>query len=405
MKMRETLRVCVLTNSAGFDELPLLRCLHHELNQLLIYVCTSTERGRDWKNEWGELPVRVRKCWTYVARQRYSALATEVFYRHIPYDTIPLLISWRPHVVVSTELGFRTMQAALYRKAFPDSRLIIWTGLSQHTEERVPRWRTHQRKIFFRAADAASANGVSARAYLLSLGVPEKKIFGLPYCLDLTPYLGMPLTREPGAMRRLLYVGQLIERKGLGPFVRLLSDWVQEHPEYRWELQIAGDGPLRSQIEGIPIPSQLRLTFLGSVAREDLASVYAKAGIVIFPTLADEWGLVVNEALAAGVPVLGSVYSQAVEELVKDGETGWVFRPDHAEEVRRALDRALLAPASQLTGMRSKCRQAVGHLTPSYGANQLLRAIRFVQTGVWDRALANKPMGEPAACCEAADVT
>ena len=53
-----------------------------------------------------------------------------------------------------------------------------------------------------------------------------------------------------------------------------------------------------------------------------------KVGVLVFPTLADEWGLVVNEALAAGVPVLGSLYSQAVEELVRDGENGWTFRPD-----------------------------------------------------------------------------
>ena len=64
-----------------------------------------------------------------------------------------------------------------------------------------------------------------------------------------------------------------------------------------------------------------------ATCHERMAEVYAKASLFAFPTLADEWGVVVNEAMAAGLPVLGSIYSQAVEELVEDGVSGWVFRP------------------------------------------------------------------------------
>ena len=66
-----------------------------------------------------------------------------------------------------------------------------------------------------------------------------------------------------------------------------------------------------------------------------MAEVYAKASLFAFPTLADEWGVVVNEAMAAGLPVLGSIYSQAVEELVEDGVSGWVFRQMNRRSRRR----------------------------------------------------------------------
>ena len=65
------------------------------------------------------------------------------------------------------------------------------------------------------------------------------------------------------------------------------------------------------------------------------------------------------------------------KELVQEGETGWTFRPDQPEEVQRALDRALLTPAPMLTLMRETCRRTASQLSPLYGANQLLRAIRF----------------------------
>jgi glycosyltransferase involved in cell wall biosynthesis len=378
------LKVYLLTNSVAFDTHPLLRCLHNELNELLIFVGTATERGRDWTAEWGDLPVRVQKCWTYTGLRHFGALAKELYQRQIPYDTIPLLLRERPDVVISTDLGFRTMQAALYRKLFANSRLIIWSGLSQHTEQNLPWWRTYQRKMLYRAADAASANGFSAKAYLLGLDVPGRKIFTLPYCFDLTSYLNLPLTREPDAVRRFLFVGGLIERKGLIPFLVVLSRWFQQHNDEKGELWIAGDGPLRRQVEEFPVPPRLRVTFLGNIAHENLPAIYAQAGILVFPTLADEWGLVVNEALSAGLPILGSLYSQAVEELVREGETGWTFHPDRPSQVEHAVEQAMLTPSPQLAAMRGNCRQAVTHLTPSCGANQLLRAIHFVQTGEWE---------------------
>lgn len=388
----------MLTNSVAFDTLPLLRCLHNELNQLLICAGTSTERGRDWTTEWGDLPVRTQKCWSYMGRQRFGALAAEQYRRQIPYDTIPLLVRERPDVIISTDLGFRTVQAATYRKCFADSRLIIWSGLSQHTEQNLPSWRTYQRRVLFKAADAASANGLSAKSYLQGLGVSEQKIFTLPYCFDLTSYLNLPLTRELNAARRFLFVGGLMERKGVVPFLAVLSRWFEQRPEETGELWIAGDGSLRSQMEQFPVPRKLHVRFLGNIAHENLPNIYGQAGVLVFPTLADEWGLVVNEALAAGLPILGSLYSQAVEELVREGETGWTFHPDRPSEVEGALERAMFTPSAQLAAMRGNCRQAVSHLTPSYGANQLLRAIHFVQTGEWESARDGAPVTDSDYC-------
>jgi glycosyltransferase involved in cell wall biosynthesis len=106
--------------------------------------------------------------------------------------------------------------------------------------------------------------------------------------------------------------------------------------------------------------------------------VYADAGILAFPTLADEWGLVVNEAMAAGLPVLGSLYGQSVEELVTDGETGWTFRPDHVDEFDAALGRALATPAAELDRMRAVARGRAARLTPEFVAGRICEGIEQV---------------------------
>lgn len=72
------------------------------------------------------------------------------------------------------------------------------------------------------------------------------------------------------------------------------------------------------------------------------------------------------------------MYSQAVEELVHDGETGWTFRVDRADEMYAALDRALATPPDALDGMRARAREAVCDLTPAAVARRIGEAIQYV---------------------------
>jgi glycosyltransferase involved in cell wall biosynthesis len=90
-----------------------------------------------------------------------------------------------------------------------------------------------------RLADAVLVNGASGIRYLRSLGVPHERIFYLPYCADIAPHLELPLKRELNAARRLLYVGNLIELKGVAPFLEVLSNWLQDHPNESCEFWIA----------------------------------------------------------------------------------------------------------------------------------------------------------------------
>ena len=135
---------------------------------------------------------------------------------------------------------------------------------------------------------------------------------------------------------------------------------------------------MRADIEGAQWPSTLNLRFLGNVHYDALPQLYAEGGVLAFPTLGDEWGVVVNEALAAGLPVLGSRYSQAVEELIVDGVNGWTFRTNHPEEIHAALDRMMTASPGKLEEMRHDGRQRIRSITPEYGANCFLQAIEHV---------------------------
>jgi len=366
--MKHSRKVVVLTNYLPPYWISILDRLEKKLDALRIYLSTSMESNRVWEPNWGALNVSVQKTFTLSTTWRHPYGFTETIQRHFPYDTLALLRRDRPDVIISAQLGIRTLQAVIYRKLFKRSRLVIWTAISSHTEKNLSWFRTCIRRGLLRNADAVTANGRSAASYLVELGVPRDQICTVPYAIDLSAFFSLPIEREPSCAQRLIFFGQLVERKGLLPFLKMLGRWCSLHPKRAVELWFVGDGPLRRPLEEFTVPPSLKVKFIGSKPYCELHPLYGQAGILVFPTLADEWGVVVNEALASGMPVLGSLYSQAVEELVEEGINGWTYRPDYEKEIFDAINRALTTDAVKLDEMRSTARHMVRYLDPEFGA-------------------------------------
>jgi hypothetical protein len=121
---------------------------------------------------------------------------------------------------------------------------------------------------------------------------------------------------------------------------------------------------------------------LGNVPYEQLGEVYQESGVFVLPSYADTWALVVNEAMLAGLPVLGSVCAQAVEELVKEGVNGWRFNPEDSRDLYAAIDRCLTTPLPQLQAMRFAAHERAAALRPAQTAELLVHA-----------AMAGRPQG------------
>ena len=132
----------------------------------------------------------------------------------------------------------------------------------------------------------------------------------------------------------VLYLGQLVERKGLRQLLESARRLQAEG--HQFELLIAGDGPERGALEANARAGGLHnVRFLGRVDPDRVPALYGRVDALVLPSLEEVWGLVVNEALLAGVPVAVSRYVGA-REVVPDEA---LFDPLS----RRDFDRALLA--------------------------------------------------------------
>jgi glycosyltransferase involved in cell wall biosynthesis len=375
---RTGLRVAYLTNLIPPYHKPLFALLSKEYSPFRLFLSTAMEANRPWLPEWSGLDVVVQRGLAIRRKWRHPVGFEEPAVIHLPLDTYAQLARFKPDVIVSAEMGLRTLLACVYAKLHRRCRLLIWSEVTQTTEDGRGALRMILRRFLAKRADGFLALGAGGVGYIQSLGVDRGKIFRIAYSTGLSPFLEIAVERHGFYATRLLFSGQLIARKGLTPFLEVLGDWAARHPERQIEFRLLGNGPERDSLGALPLPLNVKLVFIGTVQYNQLPAVYAESGIFVLPTLADTWGVAVNEALASGLPVLGSVHSQAVEEMVEDGRNGWTFRPENRDEMQRALDEALSVSEAELNQMRVAARQSALRVTPEQTAAVFGDAVRAV---------------------------
>jgi len=371
----QSLQVALLTNFVPPYRAPLFKLLAQRFAAFRIFVSTTMEPNRSWQPGWEGLDVELLRGFSLQRTERHPHDFTNPVFVHLPYSVLFRLWKVKPDVVVSGQLGFASIMAALYCALQRRSALVLWLTLSEVSELGRGWIRRSVRRLLLARARAVMVNGASGERYARSLGASKQKIFRVYQAVDNAAFSDVR-ERSPATGHRLLFVGSTGTRKGLLPFLGHLARWAAAHRSQSVELRIAGADESPTAFESDP-PVNMVVRWLGAVPYDQMPSVYAEATILVFPTLTDEWGLVVNEAMAAGIPVLGSHYSQAVEELVEDGVTGWTFHPDRADECRTAIDRALAASSEERAEMRSACRERIAAFSFAATAERMAEAIEF----------------------------
>ncbi len=373
-------KVVFLTHYIPLYQVRVLQCLSEQIRDFQILLSTPIEPNREFRPDWSGLNVTVQNTWTFKQKWRHNKTEggfQDALYVHVPTDTAKRLRELRPDVVMSLELGARSLGVIRYCKKNPDTKSLLCTYMSKHTEQSRGRMRTALRRWLVKRADALTYNGPDCKDYLDSIGADPDKLFHLPYAADdRTTYNGAIAEETAGQRQRLLCVGQLSDRKGVLPLAMQLSDYCKARPDQQVELLIAGNGPLKEAIERVAAPENLDIQLLGNVPSDSLGDLMTSCGAVIAPTLADEWLLVVNEAMHAGVPVIGSIYAQAVTTLVQDGYNGWQYDPTNERSLADVLDQYFGLSATKIDSMRLAARESISERTPNWAASGALDAIR-----------------------------
>jgi len=227
------------------------------------------------------------------------------------------------------------------------------------------------KRAVVRASDAYVVPGPSAGRYLSELGASSQAIHVAPNAVDVEFWSKRPADAKPRDPERplLLYSGRLVRSKGVDI---ALSAFARSRLAGSARLVVAGDGPERARLERSAPPG---VEFRGSTDARTLRRLYHEATLLLFPSLYDPWGLVLNEAACADLAAVASDAAGATRDLVHDGENGLVVRAGEVESLRAALDRVADDP-----GLPLRLGASAGALrltnSPAACARGLYEAIR-----------------------------
>ena len=345
-------RLAILTNMLTPYRLAAYRKLADAFDTAIFHG--GTEPNRSWNLE---IPpsLKERKVWTYqiVLRKKTGAGIRDTNYVHLNLGLLWSLPRFRPNVVVTHEMGLRTMLAVLYGK-LAGVPVWVWWGGTLHSERNITLGRRRLRRWI--------SYGATSTEYLESIGARREEILQIQNCVPQETFQVEP--GEPGKWSAdrsrpvLLSVGQLIQRKGLDKLIEACGRAAVGGAEF--SLVLVGKGPEEESLRRKARECGLRhFEILPNQSQPVLNEIYRASDVFVFPTFEDVWGLVVNEAMWAGTPVLCSKYAGCASELLPES---CIFDPASAESFDAALVLALAGSVSPPDRSRLLTWQQVGEL-------------------------------------------
>ena len=232
--------------------------------------------------------------------------------------------------------------------------------------------------------DAAFVPAPSHAAYYENLGIPrDRQTYGVDVVdnnyfashAKQARWSGQTLRERYSLPEKyFLFVGRLINRKGVDRLVAAYRLYRRRNPQGGWGLVIVGEGDEKDQLRAMA-KDEPGVIFAGAKFGDELCIYYGLASALVLPSEVETWGLVINEAMASGLPVLVSQRCGCATTLVAEGENGWSFPPHDVEALSRRMEELALLEPSQYAEMSARSEEIISQWSLDTFVNGVLAAI------------------------------
>lgn len=377
-------RLILITEIIAPYRIPVFNALAREadLELMVIFLAENDPGLRKWlvyKNEL-HFPYHVLSSWRVRLSRRNLLLN---------WGLSRVLQSYSPDAIVCGGYSDPADWQAWWwarRRGVP---FISWVESNANDQRSGGPMETFLKRRFLEGCARVAVPGAASATYVKSFGVANEAVLIAPNAVDNDLYArgaAQARTRDSSQNatlglpdRYFLFVGRLIREKGVFDLIEAYGRLTAELRQHIG-LVFVGEGDARSQLEiAARKVSPGRVIFRGFVQRDQLAREYALADIFVFPTYSDPWGLVVNEAMACGLPIIISDVAGCTADLVKDGWNGRVVGPGNPAKLAVAMEEiACNGELRRVMGERS--RNTIADYTPEHCAAGLAAAAR----SCWD---------------------
>ena len=280
---------------------------------LQVIFCARREPNRKWDLP----PFEFDHCFL---RERISTVKGR--YIHNNPDVMLALRRFAPDVIVNDGLNPTQLYAFAYAwfKGIPHVPL---TDGTYQSELRLSRVHKLVRRIVYARSAAFLSASMGGQQLFESYGVPADRCFKSYLCIDNDAYQG---TTDPaGTKHDFIFAGRMVPEKG-PMFALEVARATARRLGRKTSILFAGSGSEEEPVKeaAARMTDMVDAHFHGFAMQRELPALYGSARIFLFPTHADVWGVVANEACAAGLPVIVTPHAGVAGELVVDGENGHV---------------------------------------------------------------------------------
>jgi glycosyltransferase involved in cell wall biosynthesis len=370
MNVDRPLKVALMVTVIAPVKMPLFCGLAEHFDLLILHGGMEGNRDSwiDAKQEISGATIKRVMDWQIRAKKMDGGIRDDR-HLHVTPGLLWHLFRFRPDVVVTSEMGLRTVLALFYG-TLSQKPVWVWWGGTPHTEHRIGTARRILRFVISHWAHYWFSYGETSSEYLVSIGIRRDRIVQIQNGVDETRFsTGAAPEFQVQPRPVLLHAGQLIARKGIDLFLRAASTLQREG--YEFSLLFVGSGPDKGALEYLARDFQLKnVNFHSSRPSDKMPGVYRSADVLILPTLSDVWGVVANEAVLSGIPVLCSKYAGCAKELFTEES---VFDPQNADEFVAKLRNAVAGRLPKPNRSRIK--------NISENVNQMISAIEGSATG------------------------
>lgn len=296
---------------------------------------------------------------------------------------------WRPAAVVSVGWVDRTMRLLLQACQRRRLACVIVSDSRVNDTESPRRWPLELiKRGLLRGYGAALVAGGESRAYLKQLGFDPSRIEQPWDVVDNAAFAAAAararqhqaaLSPHHRSEPHFLCVSRFIAKKN---HARLLEAYASyQRGGGSWGLRLLGCGPLQNHVEAavaaLPVPERVKIEPFQQL--EGVQRCYGEARAFVLASSSDQWGLVVNEAMAAGLPVLVSRACGCAVDLVEHGVSGWCFDPHEPAELTALLHTAEAQTSTEREAMVADAQKQLEPFSPNSFAAGLARAVNLAQ--------------------------
>lgn len=311
--------------------------------------------------------------------------------RKIAHRLWPILDLERPDVLVIPGWASPEALAAL-KWCVNTSTPALLMSESQESDEPRSWWKEALKSSIVRLFAGGFVGGTPHIDYLLKLGMPSDRIATGYDVVDNDYFASGAINtrREERAVRGRLELpeqyflasSRFIEKKNLFRLLEAYAIYRRRCPGMAWDLVLLGDGPLKAEL--LKLREQLgardSIHMPGFKQYDELPAYYGLAVAFIHASVVEPWGLVVNEAMAAGLPVLVSNRCGCAKDLVQEGTNGFTFDPFDTEQLAGFMTDFSLGKCD-LPAMGRASSHIIMNVSPAIFADSLLRLSSFIGHG------------------------